>query len=273
MRSETKCRTPSGLHSGWKIDSSASLPATRRRPETTPARVEIRHPQLGTVPRQVGEVPRQPRELRPVGRDPRGGEEVVAVHDDRRVARAVRRDGHELVDDAFLLMPFADADQERPVRRHPTVRVPDTPPGVRRDRRRRAAGFLAIEPLIGEVRGEDDASMHHVRAAPVLVHGGARVEAFGRDVRRLGTGIAANHDRSPSLRGAAFHPVGRSLFDRHVTQSNAALDEHRRADRRAPGAVRSDGGLAHLGLLPTMTRVTLSEPPFVISISRNPPRR
>ena len=49
-----------------------------------PGLVEVRDPQLGAVPREVRQIPGEPRELGAVGRDARRREEVATAHDDRR---------------------------------------------------------------------------------------------------------------------------------------------------------------------------------------------
>ena len=238
-----------------------------------PGRVEFRDPQLGAVPREVRQIPGEPRELGAVGRDARRREEVAAVHDDRRITGTVRRDGHDLVDDAVVLMAFADADHPHPVRGHAAVRVPDAPVRLRRDGRRRLPGIVTVEPLIGEVRREDDAAMHDVRASAVLVHLGPGVGAWRRHVDRRSPGIGPDDHGPSALRRTALDPVRRTVLQPHVGERHAALDEHRRTDRGAPRAVRRDRPLTHRGLRPTITRVTFSEPPFVVSTSRNPPCR
>ena len=63
-----------------------------------PVRGDRRDPQAGGVPGHVGVVPFEPGELRPVRGEPRRRDEVRPRDEDARVAIAVERDVHDLVD-------------------------------------------------------------------------------------------------------------------------------------------------------------------------------
>ena len=136
-RSETKCRTPSGLHRAGRSIPAVSRPGDQTFTETTPVAIEVRDPQLGPVPRQVRQVPREPCELRAVrarsaaSRRSRGRLRRASRHPSRR--RGWRR--------ARSRRRRPRAARGRRCRSDPSgVTRPsayrDAPAGVRRDRHR-----------------------------------------------------------------------------------------------------------------------------------------
>ena len=224
-----KCRTPSGLHSVGR-----STPRGRAGDEALAGHgsggIEVRDPQLGAVPRHVRQVPREPGELRAVGGDPRRRRRS---RDRPRRSTASPEPSAGTATSSFttpsVLMALADARSPAIRPASPGRRRTEPPAGVRRDRHGRGARILAIEPLVGEVREEDDAAMHGVRAAAVLVHLRPDVETFRRDVGgRADTG-RRGRPRTAALRRAALEPVRDAVLQPQLPQPDAAA---RRASPR-----------------------------------------
>src|SRR4029078_9725398 len=130
-----------------------------------------------------------------------------------------------------------------------------------------------IEPLVDAMGEHDGTAMHREGPTPVLVHGGPHVEAFGGDLGRRGPRIPAHHDTSALLGRPRLEPVRDTVVQPHLAEADPGAREHRRGDGGRPRTERRRRGLGHRGRRPTMTRVTLSSPPFVLSTSSNPPWR
>ena len=138
-----------------------------------------------------GMVPLQPGQPPAVGAEARIGVEVGAGGEDHAAAlvavRVERDDGIDGFPIAGVIL--AHGDEPLAVRIEDHVGVAQR--AFRRDRPRRVVAVDAVEPGVGEVREDEHAVAHRVRAAAVLVDAGAGVES-----RRNGIG-----DRA--VRGAA----------------------------------------------------------------------
>src|SRR6185295_611237 len=98
-------------------------------------------------------------------------------------------------------------------------------------------------------------------------------EPLGGHLGGRGPGVAAHHDASALLGRTGLEPERDTVLQPHLAEADAGAREHRRRDRGRPRAERRGRGSCHRGRRPTMTRVTLSSPPFVLSTSSNPPWR
>ncbi len=212
--------------------------------------IEVGDPQLRALPRHPGVVPRQPRDPPPVGRDAGRGEEVVPADQDPRLARAVGRDRDEVVDVLGLGEALADAQGQAAVGRHAAVGVADAERPVRLGRQRaRLAVVLAVDALVGAVGEEHRAAVDRERAAAVLVHARAHVEAGRGHVGRRRPRRPGDDHAAAVLVRVDLRPVDDAAGDRHQVIAPAVVAGDRGAvDRRLPGTVWSfDGGNAEQG--------------------------
>ena len=143
-------------------------------------RGEIGQPQLAAIPGHIGMIPAQPGQLPSVRAGARVRVEITARGDDLRLA-AGGGDKHQLVVGAeVILVALADTDKIFRLAGGGGDDAPVSvaqPPG--KSRRRGERGQLAvrqeIEALIAEIGKEEPALVDEIRAAAVLMHGGANV--------------------------------------------------------------------------------------------------
>src|ERR687893_2651396 len=148
-------------------------------------------------------VPRQPPETPAIGAQARRGVEVVA-RDEHALLSAFEVYADNLVYGFVpgVVLPYGD-QAAVPIYYH--VRVSSA--GLRRERCRFAARGQVEDPLVGEVREVDRASVGGEAAAPVFVYPRARIERLRRNV--LGTPVwgQVHDDVTPALAGTALQPV------------------------------------------------------------------
>ena len=216
---------------------------------------QVAHVQHRLVPRHARVVPGDPRQVLPVGRQDRGGDEVRAPHEraHRGViagGRAVQGDGHERVD------RFAPAPVVLP------HRVDQAPPGVDLqvavahvpvDRQGHQAAqpvvdVVAVQAPVPGVGDHHDPRVHRVGPPAVLVHARAHVHQLVRrrqrqDLADLPVAVAAQQHIAARLGGALLHPVGVGAVDAHLGQAHRAGRDRAGGDGGGPGAV--GGGGAH----------------------------
>src|SRR5439155_14551124 len=109
-------------------------------------------------------------------------------------------------------------------------------------RHRVAAGRLAVEALIGEVREVDRAGGDGKGGAAVLVHAGADVERRWRHVFETAVGRAPHDDAAAAFGGAHFGPIHVVAVEDDVLEAQALAGDHLSSDGRLPGTVWCDLG-------------------------------
>src|SRR5919107_240259 len=210
-------------------------------------------------------VPRQPHETPAIGAQVRRGVEVVA-RDEHVLLSAF-----EVYPDYFVygsvpgvVLPYGDQASALPIYHH--VRLSSA--GLRRGRHRFAVRGLIVDPLVGEVREVDRASVDCKTAATVFVYPRARVERLRRNVLGSSVRRQEHDDVAPSLAGPALQPVHIPAIDHYLRQSHYAPDDQVRGDRRLPGTVGRDSTFGHslarpryaLALLSRRTRRPATSP-------------
>ena len=181
VRSETKCRSPAGLHAGWKIDSSPARPATCRTYSSEPSSRELADEDLTSVPGHPGEIPFEP--ARP------------SIRRARAAAWSRSRDpsgsttGSADPSGGIATSSFVTPDGSSGSGWRSRTQMSHRPSGVTRPSAYRsrppdsgviatgsAPALLAVEPLVREVREERRASVDQVGPTAVLVNGRPNVE-------------------------------------------------------------------------------------------------
>src|SRR5215207_1375777 len=187
-------------------------------------------------------VPRQPHETPAIGAQARRGVEVVA-RDEHVLLSAF-----EVYPDNFVygsvpgvVLPYGDQASALPIYHH--VRVSSA--GLRRERHRFAVRGPIVDPLVGEVREVDHASVDCKTAATVFVYPRARVERLRRNVLGSSVRRQEHDDVAPALAGPSLQPVHVPTIDHDFRQPHHAPDDLIRGDRGPPGTVRRDLLLGH----------------------------
>src|ERR687890_222773 len=191
-------------------------------------------------------VPRQPHETPAIGAQARRGVEVVA-RDEHVLLSAF-----EVYPDYFVygsvpgvVLPYGDQASALPIYHH--VRLSSA--GLRRGRHRFAVRGLIVDPLVGEVREVDRASVDCKTAATVFVYQRARVERLRRNVLGSSVRHQEHDDVALALAGPALQPVHIPTIDHPFRQSHYAPDDQARGDRRLPGSVGRDSTFGHSSAL------------------------
>src|ERR687889_2141539 len=127
-------------------------------------------------------VPRQPPETPAIGAQARRGVEVVA-RDEHALLSAFEVYADNLVYGFVpgVVLPYGDQEAAVPIYHH----VRESSAGLRSERHRLVARDQVVDPLVGEVREVDRASVSGEAASTVFVNPSARVERLRRNV--LGT--------------------------------------------------------------------------------------
>jgi hypothetical protein len=112
----------------------------------------------------------------------------------------------------------------------------------RRDRPRRIVAIDAVEPGVGEVREDEHAVAHHVRASTVLVDAGTSIESTWNGIGDRSVRGTTHDHRAPGLRRPVLDPVDVVPIDARAYDANALPRDEVGGDRRPPGAVGSDFG-------------------------------
>ena len=207
-------------------------------------RSDLGTPQPGRIPRHIRKLPRHPAQLGAVGREPGGGEEVMAAgQKPRRGTGAVHGHRNQVVDHGVsAVVGLPDAGHPTPVGAEHRISEPDVPrlrrPGRQRSRIRAAANHP--QPLVSPVREHDRGAVHAVAPAAVLVDPGTDRESGRCHLHRFrSAGRRRRHqDHAASLARAGLDPVDPPSFEGHVRQPDRRLDQQSRSDRRRPGTVR-----------------------------------
>src|SRR5215204_6939649 len=200
-------------------------------------------------------IPRQPHETPAIGAQARRGVEVVA-RDEHVLLSAF-----EVYPDNFVygsvpgvVLPYGDQASALPIYHH--VRVSSA--GLQRERCRFAVRGPIVDPLVGEVREVDHASVDGEAASSVFVYPRARVERLRRNV--LGSSVRGQEhdDVAPALAGPALQPVHVPTIDHYFRQPHYAPDDQVRGDRRPPGTVWRDSTFGHRSAPPRYPSAFLS---------------
>jgi hypothetical protein len=218
LRSDTKCSTPAGDHSGWQIDSVGAagdqaavgpgVPSARRRPATvrcpatacadgpSSARPAARRPATGAARHKSRCPPRGPSRCR----RRRGAQRIDRDRRRRRCGLRARRPGarravqHEV--GIAQRAAFGDSGTGSP------------------------PSSITVDAVVGEIREPDAPPSARHRAAAVFVHAGAHVERrrrqFGGPARAGAAGVAA------AFAGAAGQPVHVGAVQQHLPDSGDA---------------------------------------------------
>src|SRR5688572_19541583 len=191
-------------------------------------------------------VPRQPHETPAIGAQARRGVEVVA-RDEHALLSAFEVYADYLVYGFVpgVVLPHGDEAAAIPIDHH--VRVSSA--GLRRERHRLVARGQVVDPLVGEVREVDRASVSGEAASTVFVNPRARVERLRRNV--LGTSIRRQEhdDVASALAGTTLQPVRVPTIDHDFLQPHYTTDDHIRGDRGPPGTVGRDSRFEHSSAL------------------------
>ena len=245
-------RTPSGDHTGPKIDSSTP-PAMRRALRQAPGRIDIRDPQFASIPRHVGMVPREPRELRAVRTQPRRGIEVITGNQNllRTVCQRHRGDSVDRVtvvgrQGSFAVI-LAHTNQAPAIA---GVRLVHNAIGIaqrasRRDRLRCTSGRRAVESLIGVVREDECAVLDDHGPATILVNPSTSVERRGVDVHIATVRSVLDDDVATALRRAALQPIEVRTIQQGTAQPNRLRNDQVRCNGGDPRAIRSHLTFGH----------------------------
>ena len=190
--------------------------------------------ELDTIPRHVGVIPLRPDQRAAVRADPRIGIEVVPSGEDPRRAGAIGGERDQLVDHlAVGGVALADADERAAVGRE--LRIGVAQPGrdlrLRRDRARRPAAILAVQPLVDEVAEEDRVAGDQVRRTAVLVDAGADVHVARGDVLGRSGRRPADEHVAAALGGAGLERVQIVSDERDRAQPDGARRDQLRGDR------------------------------------------
>ncbi len=210
-----------------------------------PVRGHRRDPQPGRVPRHVGVVPLEPGEPGSVRGEPRRRDEVRPRHEDARLAVAIERHVHDLVDGlATTAVVLADRDEAPPGGIEPEVRVSPRPGRGDRDRRRDPR-VEPVDPAVREVRVRGHAAGDDVRAAAVLVGAGPDGDG-GRGQVGDGTVRGRADQHAPAGLGrTALQPVDVVAVEPWLGQRDVVADEVIDPDRAPPRSVGGDRGVGH----------------------------
>src|SRR5215203_624352 len=200
-------------------------------------------------------VPRQPHETSAIGAQARRGVDVV-VRDEHALLSAFEIYADYLVYRFVPGVVLSHGDEAAAVPIYHHVRV--SPAGLRRERRRLVARDQVVDPLVGEVREVDRASVSGEAASTVFVNPRSRVERLWRNV--LGTSIRRQEhdDIAPALARAALQPVHVPTIDYDFLQPHQTTDDHIRGDRGPPGTVGRDSTFGHSSALPLYLSAFLS---------------
>ncbi len=202
-------------------------------------------------------VPFEPSEPPAVRRKAGRGEEVRARHE--RHGRTIPVEWHG--DDGgaglpFTLVVLADGEDAASAKIDPEVRVAHRALGGDRDRRL-SFRIQPIEAAVGEVREDDDAARHGVRATAVFVDAAPDVEWRRRKVARRPVGGRPHEDSPSAFDRTRLQPVRLVAVDPRFRETDDVADHIVDADRRRPRAVRRDDRIGH-GQVPCCQDATYS---------------
>src|SRR5215217_5064422 len=145
-----------------------------------------------------------------------------------------------------VVLPHGDEAAAVPIYHY--VRVPSA--GLRSERRRLVARDQVVDPLVGEVREVDRASVSGEAASTVFVDPRARVERLRCNVLGMSIQPQEHDDVAPALAGAALQPVHVRTIDHDFLQPHYTPDDHVRGDRGPPGTVGRDSTFGHSSAFP-----------------------
>ena len=203
---------------------------------------EVAHHELGGVPRHRRVVPPQPRQRAAVRGQARCGDEVRVADQHLRLAGRVRVEPDDLVHDLGGRRPvvaLAHADDRRAVGGEVAVgeAVGARARGLGGERHGVGAVREPVEALVGPVGEPDDAAAGPPAAPAVLVDGGARVPALGKQVGASAVGAAAHELGAPAFRGPALGPEHVVAVEDELAQPHGARHHRRGRERGGPRSV------------------------------------
>jgi hypothetical protein len=208
------------------------------------------HDTLRPVPGQVRVVPAEPREPRPVGREPRRRDEVAAgdedVHRERVFCRrAVERDRDQRVGRlAGARVILAHGQDPAP----PMVQLQVCEPEWtnRGERGRRPVRRHSEQAAGGEV-GDDDNVVHREEGpAAVFVDASPDVDAPRADVPGRAARAEPHQRRPAPVLRPALEPHQVVPVPAHLGQPHEPRDDRLGRDRGAPAPVRRDRAASHV---------------------------
>ena len=211
------------------------------------------NPQLRGRPWHVRMVPRDPRELCPVGghdgclsevRPAKNGDDGAVV----TRCGAVQGDRDDGVDGfARPRVVLGDRVHEVTYVRDPEVTVAD----LRQGRQgahpsARVGGVVGVDATVGAVGEDDDPVVDGVCLAAVLVHARAHVGQAnpvneGQNLARLACPAPPQQRATASLQGMTLHPVGVRSINPDLGEGDRTRSEGITRNGGLPNAVRSDG--------------------------------
>src|SRR5215208_1313152 len=200
-------------------------------------------------------VPRQPHETPTIAAQARRGVEVVA-RDEHAFLPTFQVYVDYLVNEFVPGVVLLHGDEVAAVPIYDDVGVSSA--AIRRERHRFAVRDSAVDPLVGEVREVDRASVDGEAAATVFVYPRARVERLRRHVLGASIRLQEHDDVAPALPGPALQPVHVPTIDHYFRQPHYAPDDQVRGDRRPPGTVWRDSTFGHRSAPPRYPSAFLS---------------
>ena len=131
-------------------------------------------------------------------------------------------------------LPHADNPPPRRVI-HP-IGIPQRP--LRRNRPRRPAPFLPVNPLIRKIDEKHHPVLHQKRPAPILMHPRPHAIRRRRNINRHPIPAPPHHHHPPPLRRPHFHPIHLIPIQRNLPQPHRPARNQIRGNRRFPRPIR-----------------------------------
>ena len=120
-------------------------------------------------------------------------------------------------------MPFSNTDDGLPIRSHAAIGVSQAAGRgrLRTNCQRFCPGFLPIQTLILKIGKKDCVIVNEIRAAPIFVRAGARVECLRDRVSCFSIQRIANDSDASAFIGTALEPVHLAIRKAKFAETNA----------------------------------------------------